>query len=182
MSVRQYLHYFAPAILLGTLVACSNGRVPVLFGHPYIPRQADVRFADYNRDGALADHGAGTAYVFKDAIKVVLRNGVFAPTPTPRLRLVALSAGLAHGDTARRWDVSRESPKVVTTHMKFRGDTLADSVVFWIFNTRGVNLSTHWLMLREYAQVYIAARGTWANANRPIHGDLDLFRRAGIAR
>ncbi len=60
--------------------------------------------------------------------------------------------------------------------MRTRADTLRDSVTFWIRGTRGIDLSTHWLTLMEYASLYVRERAGWAEANRPIHGDLAMFR------
>lgn len=162
--------------------ACGASGPPV----PNLPdasaRHVQVNFADYNTNGTVSDHAGGTAYIFDDAIKVVVRNGVLPFTPSANLRLVALSAALASGDTADRWDRTRESPKVYIRDMKTRGDTLADSVVFWIQRTRTVDLREHWLMLTEYAQLYIRERGAWTEANRPIHGDLAMFREPGISQ
>ena len=162
--------------------ACGASGPPVANLPDASARHVQVNFVDYNRNGTLADHAGGTAYIFDDAIKVVLRNGVFPFTPSPSLHLVALSAALATGDTADRWDRTRESPKVYVRDMRTHGDTLADSVVFWIQHTRAVNLREHWLMLTEYAQFYIRERGAWTEANRPIHGSLAMFREAGISQ
>lgn len=172
------MHANVLASFAAVLAACGGGAKQTSIPASPARYSIDADFVEHVRDRTLGDYGSGTVYVFDDAIKLVVRDAVMPFVGDQRVRLVALSAGLGYGDMGRRSNVRRESRKVFVSDMRTQGDTLRDSVTFWIQGTRGIELTKHYMILIRHVSVFGRERGTWSEETRPIFSDLQLFRRA----
>jgi hypothetical protein len=163
----------ARLVLLALAFSCTTQQ-PVTSSIPLAT--VPVRVAEYGATGALGDNASGTAYVYDDAITVVIREGRLMLTPKSggREKLVSVSAALAYGDTAS-WNMRRESDRIRAGEIRGKGDALVDSLVFVIRGTRGLDLTQHWVMLYERASLEIPGRPERVEGTRPLHGDPRMF-------
>lgn len=128
-----------------------------------------------NVRGEVIERLTGTAYVYPNEVRVVLRSGVAGLSTTQTRQQPALFAGLAYGDTTHGWNIRRQSRSVPASRMRLRGDTLADPVVFRIPDTRGIDLEQHWVVIQQ--ERVLRFDDGWSATTRPLHGPLDMFRR-----
>src|SRR5262249_29391762 len=123
------------ALFASLTAKAQTSRIP---DRPRPIASVPIRFRSVNRRGTAVVDVRASAYVFDDSIKVVVRQGFLPLWSTPTERIDALAVGLAYGDTSATWRLRRDSPKVYLRDIKAQGDTLRDSVVFWISGTRGL--------------------------------------------
>lgn len=121
----------------------------------------------------------GTAYVSPGAIRVVVREGQLrmsvSDAQRERVRPVGVAAVLAYGDTVGGWTLRRRSQAVLAAELPLRGDTLADSVVFVIPRTGGLDLRAHWLAFEFQSQIRVAGESQWRDGFWLADGRHDLF-------
>lgn len=166
------------ALALLLLPGCTPPASPPRGEVPYA--SVPVVFRDIGATGQILRQTAAAAYVYTDGIRVVVRSGTLDLVRRPRSHPLAYTALLAYGDTRSTWNARRESGRIYVPDIRASGDTLRDSLVFWIPHTQGLDLSTHFLGLREYARINPPTRVDWHDAFREMWGDLDVFR--GIGR
>ncbi len=162
------------AMLVALLWGCTRHR----------PWSADVallatvpiRVAEYQSNGMVGDNAAGNAYVYDDFVRVVIRRGRLMLTPKSggRERLTHVTAALAYGDSAG-WKIRRESQRMPARDIRGNGDVLRDSIVFVIPNIRGLDLTKHWVILKQYASLEVPGRPARVEGTRPLQGDRHIF-------
>jgi hypothetical protein len=129
-----------------------------------------------NVSGTVIEELFGEARVYDNEIHVVVLRGFAALQTTATRRPIGLSAGLAYRHPNGGWDFRRESPTVPITALKVRGDTLLAPVEFRLTGTRGLELSSHWIVIQQHRYTLVAQDGQWHEATRPIDSDANVFK------
>jgi hypothetical protein len=128
-----------------------------------------------NTRGDVTEELRGVAYVMPAQVRAVVHGGRLSVVPTASTQPVAILATLASGDTATRWSHERRGRPVRLSALPVRDGALADSVVFVIPNTEGLDLRQHWVAFEYQARVKLPQTGAWHEATRPIHSDREMF-------
>ena len=157
------------------LTACGHQRATTLPAPVGLSQAVPFRASGYMVTGELSEDLIGVAYVYANEIRVVIRGGVIPSRSNSMQRLTHLSAGLAYRTTTGGWDFRRESATLAIGHLRFRGDTLADSAIFRIDRVQGIDLRTHWLVIQQHSRVFTPETGRWHAATRPLNSAKDLF-------
>ena len=154
--------------------AAPSDAAPVA-AYPFHARAANAR-------GEVTEELRGVAYVMPAQVRVVVQSGRLPVVPTASTLPVAVVATLAYGDTATAWNHRRRGDRRLLSALPVQDGALSDSVVFVIPKTAGLDLRQHWVSFEYQARIKLPTTGTWHEATRPVHADLQMFAVPASAR